>query len=719
MNEIHKKALQKNHRLLINTLDLRGSNVLDLLLQDDVISSGEQDEILARTTQRDQNARLMFVLKRRGGTKNSFDNFLKALDTSYDFVAKELKTTVEKVKECKSSSRALCSHCLLMNNLIPADVSHTLYEDGIISDDDLEHVNNKNIPRTDRVHKLLSLLNDNPDQVMVFEKFCESLESKYNYIKVDKNSGTLKNCLGCSCSGIKAPEHMVECTDDVQACYVYESQSRGISNILPTVLSKRSRVIKCEDEVDGYNSNITRAKLTDLFKEQAITENLEPKNARKFKKSRDCLSETFKAPVSELQSDLVLEEINEDITADERKKREASFSKANYMTGTADTHQQNVFDSEMRLKIQTGNIVNKTEISRSSVNVEFEIPECGNSHPSNEIVQVIPKTLPNNKKLMRKCTRLWDKLFFLRERGDWETFNLVSVKAFEKFSTNPDIQVLLYRSEMCVSTFYNNDREKASVMYDKAMDLLPKTCMPTWHLARLLPLKVELCARAKKFEKASSLLEQAHQAIITLGPCLSTGAVHFFEAIYLSSILRCTRYGTKSFASVSERVKMCFLTAIEHYQQEKFFAIQSFLNQVYLFLALFSLGVDFKNIGYIKTQKVAEEDIALAEHYMNLFENSCWDDSTNWSRMLFFIARAEQHKQRNNFSRCLDYFKEARGCADKGKFVEHLEFVENNIQWVGDKINDEVHQQELNLPTVDAILQGLSDSSGESGSGED
>ena len=711
MNAVHKKALQKNHRLIINTLDLSGSDILDQLFQDDVISSGEQDDILARTTHRDQNTRLLFVLKRRGGRKNPFDKLLKALDNSYSFVAKELRSTAVKLEEWEDSAKA-CSYCMLLNSLIPSDISHFLYEEDVISDDSLEQLNNRNISRTERVRILLSLIEENPSKSFAFECFRKSLEPKYRYILSANDTFCVENYNHCLCSQKSNTITQVsECTAEGRTLtHPYEDTVTCIPiKGIPDENQEYKYGIKeclnciCEDEIDGYSvcsSNSRYLQLSDCAKSKTNDE--VTLNSNFTSNSENMVAHVDSSCVKETNT-----------TVDESS-----------LHGTVSVTHDTTVKSEKHFEIikeQKGKRHNRNEKQRKKLFTETSSKQSPgtetNLNSSSNIMQLVPKTSPNDKKLMRMCTRLWDKLFFLRERGEWDTFNLVSVRAFETFSSNPDIQVLLYRSEMCVSTFYSTDIGKACEMYQKAMDILPKTSIPTWHLARLLPLKMELCTREKKFEEAASLLEQAHQAIMTLGPCLSTGAVHFFEAIYLGNILRCTRNGTKS-ASIFERVKKCFLTAVEHYQHEQYFAIQSFLNQVYLFLALFSLGVDFKSIAYIGIHKVNEEDIALAEHYLNMFENNFWENSTNWSRMLFFIARGEQHKQRNNLNRCLDYYREARTCADKGTFVEHLEFVEENIQRLEEKSRENV-SFELKFQAVGRIFQDLLDSSGESGSGEE
>ncbi|KAH3797021.1 hypothetical protein DPMN_150597 [Dreissena polymorpha] len=117
-------------------------------------------------------------------------------------------------------------------------------------------------------------------------------------------------------------------------------------------------------------------------------------------------------------------------------------------------------------------------------------------------------------------------------------------------------------------------------------------------------------------------------------------------------------------------------------------------------------------------EDVKPEDIYLAEHYLSLFENNCWVDSTIWSRMLFYIGRGEQHKQIHNFERSLDYFKEAKLCAENGSFAEHIEFITNKIQKVDERLCEKLSLEALKelSQTVKDILKKALDSTSELGS---
>lgn len=943
MERFHKKVLQKNHTQIVNDLDLGQSSVLDSLREDGLISSNEEEIILSEKTKRNQNTKLLNYLKKRDPAKQPYAHLKRALESEYSFIVEKLNKSELELRDLRKDTHSVqCRHCALSKNLIPPDVTHCLFENGILTDDDLEELNNDNLPRHDRVRKLLNLLKKKPNQDETLEQFNNCLKKKYNYLVCDDLNEGLVAYTECGCKDrngnitldakddwndlshphgdkhIKIPCNAIPCespwtTDNFYSdksyilkreissdcnnesvepqwkCDIGLDNDSVLSKILvhqnlsqepkspcetswsgdfpPSdsclsekelaksdieLLSKKGSPFEVKNNSENESEHSTQKETNDLSKPVIVrTESGSDQNKSKgnggnslleqnksinngFQSGEDNTETTdVTIPIDYLhESRSICEDSwtescddhtnaecqNKDKTNDAHKSSpwtttvdynfltpHSVFNSSFILTNTCNFKGEfapecvsfnNILDLSSTLSLNgehkqdakrhvfcrlssnetvygvpilsevlavcredeitdihrscrkvkkrpkrkkpktthtdthvafddvDGNTKEETDHTPKAVqNDENEPDEDAAKDDSSEqgacsILQPVFKSAPNNKKLMRKCSRLWDQLFFLREKGDWETFGVVTKKAFDKFKNSPDIQVLLYRSEMCVSTFYKNDQTKALEMFDKALEQLPKTEMPNWHLARILPLKVELCTRAKLFEEASNLLEDAKQAMMSLGPCLSTGAVYFFEAIYLGNILQCTRNDTRSAEGITEQVKNCFLTAIEHYQQEETFAIKSFLNQVYLFLALFSLGVDFKRITYIQLQDIKREDISLAEHYLNLFENNCWGNSTNWSRMLFYIGRGEQHKQMNNFERSLDYFKQAKACCDSGKFGEHVAFIVNNIDVVTEKLSEKTRLQALkNMQSADDILRKvLESSSSDSGS---
>ena len=665
MDDTQKEVLRKNHNLLVNSLDLTATHVLDKLQQEDVISADEQEDILSRKVKKDQNARLLFLLKRINASKQPFESFINILAPNYAFIADELRKSYA---NCSSDLRAgdkntpvKCFYCQLIDNLIPNYVSHHLYEKGVITDDELEELSNSNIPRIERVKKLIEIIDRNLNK-HVWEIFCRSLQPKYGYLLT--RLGSSEVCLRCICVTASNGQRLSELklNESIYPGRVQELENaweQAFENNLDGTLKLKLLTLQARKDLDQYDGC--------EFNENNHQYNTKQKNDRRRRK-----------------------DLNQCKCVTSFTQEGNAGSGVSPMRCRKDHDRQDGADKE--------DIVNKQIVRRP-----------GSYHN----IGVMNKTLPNERKLMTLCAKLWEKLFQFREEGNWEMFYQFSKTSMEYFATNPDVLVSLYRSEMAVATFYKYDKVKAYGFYEKAIDVIPKTTIPTWHLGRLLPLKMMLLSKDRNFDEASCLSDEIQQTVTTLGPCLSTACANFFEALYLENILRCTRKDSTSAKRLAERVKQCFLTAIDHFHKEPYFPMQSFLNQVYLFLALFSLGVDFKYSSYVNSIQVNEHDIEIAEHYLNKFENGCWDKSTNWSRMLFFIARGEQHKRRNNFGRSLDYFKEAHSCALVGAYTDQINFIRVNIEALEARQKQCSNKQPQTQENVNYILQQVLDSAGE------
>ena len=695
MNEIEKRVLRQNHTVLVNNLDLSGSTVLDQLQEEEIISADEQEDILARGLQKDQNARFLFLLKRINASKDPFEKFIKVLDISHQFLAEALRTSLKTFRDCDTKMNFKCFYCTLIENLIPNHVSHFFYEEGLISEDDLEDINNPATSRNTRVKRLLALLKENVDKTRVNELLWDGLKPKYSYV-LERTS----ICLECQC---------VTNFGEAQECL----KPQGVELV-------QSKTFKCNENT---HSDITNHQDLQTRNDQRIKKtagnrqsNFKNKNS-KATEIISCSSETTEVidqndlkPNSDTHTD-VLESQNVPVIS--KQGLQASDKRLKDITYTREDSIQKSLkycDSQpKRNKIRNSSKQHMTlHVAHSTAN---SAPIQNLKKTSYPVLRDVCKSLPNERKVMAKCTKLWEQLFHFREKGDWESFNLFSRTAMEKFSSNPDIVVSLYQVDMVVASFYKTDKIKAYSTYEKAMKIIPKTIVPSWYLGRFIPLKMILLSRDKNFKEASCLSEEAQQAVSTLGPCLSTACVNFCEAIYLGHIFTCTRNDTKSAIRLAQRVKQCFLTAIEHYQREPLYPVEPFVNQVYLLLALFSLGVDLKFTYFMTTWKVNDDDLRIAEHYINRFENNCWEKSTNWSRMLFFIARGEQHKQRNNFSRSMDYYTEAHTYATTGNYTDQLTFISKNIEVIGEKIKNRAVANIDTLQNVDEMLMELLESS--------
>lgn len=298
----------------------------------------------------------------------------------------------------------------------------------------------------------------------------------------------------------------------------------------------------------------------------------------------------------------------------------------------------------------------------------------------------VAKAMLNETRLMRKLTDLWNDSWFLREEGKWDELEIWTAAAVSKYGENPDIYVFLLHTEMCTAAFYLDDEEKAKSKFQEAKALLPKASLSSWHLGRFFSLQIHMCLKAGQLAKAQTLINQGHQELDLLGPSIATGTLYFSEGLYYSELLRRHCKGTKA-QQILERAKNCFLKAAEYYREEPFFAISSWRDQVNLFVAFMEMHVDFKKLINIDVQMHNKDGFKLVEYYLDHFENECWGRATKWSKMMFNIARGKQHESKGSYSRCIEYYHQAKVLAENGKFEFYMWAMEELLEKCMDRIH--------------------------------
>ena len=626
MNERERGSLKNAHLHLLEVIDLDESNVIHHLRQDDVISSGEYDEVMSQPDRRRKVVKLLYLLKKRGSDKKPYDNFKKALNDDYPDVVSLLESTYDNVKIKCEPSVELCCHCYVLQNVIASDLSHDLYGSGVISDDEYMHLNESGTYNKDNVLRLIKALLKYPDIFEASRHLMGALGRKYSHVKEYINGKNLSDLCKCTCGFAQnrdstqqndLPDMITELVDRLSAAKVGK-QSKGARKDMPKRL-RHGKLYKARDYI-------------------------------KRKAQRSC-------------------------------------------EGTWPIQAGEVFDGERRPPLP----LHKCEV----VSV-YKLPDA-------TMTKHIGYFDAGPEELMFTCKELWDELFKLRERGDWAQHAERTAQAMSEYSNNPDIQVLLYRSKMCVASFYHRDTETAEKMHEKAKSLIPKTRMSAWHSARLFSLEVAYLIEQKRFQEAEQRIKEAKIAMAGLAPCMSTGAVFFFEALYLWGLLKCRRKSVVA-AQLSRRIRECFCTAIYHYEQEKVFDINSFLNQVYLFMALCALHVDITSKSfaarYADFGPPTIDDLACAEEALKRFRENGWGDRTDWSEMLYHIGRAELHRYvegEGNIQTALSCYKDALQLAVTADFQVHEEFIKITIE----KLNqNEVFKTDVSTKRVDSYLSG-------------
>jgi len=86
----HTEIIRQKHLFLVENLDAKNTNLLDVLYQTQVLTPAEKDSIGSQATTDAQNQALLALLKRK--TKDNFDKFLDALERAgQPFIRNELQ----------------------------------------------------------------------------------------------------------------------------------------------------------------------------------------------------------------------------------------------------------------------------------------------------------------------------------------------------------------------------------------------------------------------------------------------------------------------------------------------------------------------------------------------------------------------------------------------------------------------------------------------------
>lgn len=327
---------------------------------------------------------------------------------------------------------------------------------------------------------------------------------------------------------------------------------------------------------------------------------------------------------------------------------------------------------------------------------------------------IVQKHMPYDKSLVKQLGEIWNNLWHCREQGSWEKLDRMTRDYFEMYSDNPDVLTLLYRSEMGTWAFYRYDYDKACKYFTEAEHLLPFTKMSSWHIGRILAINVGMCVKQGQYSNAHSALVSARQSTALLKPCLATGTVNVFEGLYHSSLLihGSRGEGSNCIKKRKDRAKECFLRAIKDYQTVNCFAIQSFLSEIYIFLAMLELGIDFRQIsGHLIGHKnsLPSENHMSSEIERNLykFKNECWNFATNWSKMLFHIVTAEHQIALTNLEEAKKSFQAADICGKEGKFQNQQSYITQNIEMLEAKLEAEKIIKHYSFENLEDNIYGM------------
>ncbi|XP_062570881.1 uncharacterized protein LOC134232903 [Saccostrea cucullata] len=210
MPDFHVKVLQKNHKVLVNELCIRG-HVIDDLIENEAIYQSDQEAIMSCSSQKDQIRNLLMCLSHYG--EDNFLKFVTALDSERPDLAQNLQSDYQRQKSEHSEENVPCLRCCIYHQVDIKDAVDDLYTEGLVDESFLQRAVGT-FCRHDRKHlwnEVFSKMQyaSAEDQ----DKYCEALQNviqrKYmsifsNFSDFDCNEHTVK----CICKEKQNAEHI-------------------------------------------------------------------------------------------------------------------------------------------------------------------------------------------------------------------------------------------------------------------------------------------------------------------------------------------------------------------------------------------------------------------------------------------------------------------------------------------------------------------------------
>ncbi|XP_061191184.1 uncharacterized protein LOC133199449 [Saccostrea echinata] len=135
MPDFHVKVLQKNHKVLVNELCIRG-HVIDDLIENEAIYQSDQEAIMSCSSQKDQIRSLLMCLSHYG--EDNFLKFVTALDSERPDLAKNLQSDYQRQKSEHPEENLICLRCCIYNQVDIKDAVDDLYTDGLVDESFLQ-----------------------------------------------------------------------------------------------------------------------------------------------------------------------------------------------------------------------------------------------------------------------------------------------------------------------------------------------------------------------------------------------------------------------------------------------------------------------------------------------------------------------------------------------------------------------------------------------------
>lgn len=742
MDETQKRRLRENRVKIVSDLEPRGK-VLDILYEDGVLTENDLEKVASATTRKDRCQILLSLLPSRG--PQAYGSFQKALNTgNYDFLANQLnpeagilhenidssrvagnetckqcslfleKVRREKKKQNGCLSRIMADHCcLLVDNIEPKDVIDQLFQDHVITADDIDRTV-ACATRRDRCETLFEILLTNENHKVV-ESLKVALTKKYAYIVENvSNNFDARQVLDEA-----SKKHPIEGTVGVNQLLLKEKPTNvgtkhydGYADNTKSAREQPTTTLNGLNAVDYDENDQTYRKTSEncSVRRSSGTRHADVTRASRYNSDDvDCVDAAFvqtslKHCITETGNvlhrfdgnretvDTLLETSTEPYANQRKVNDKISQDRKLYNNGKR---------QKKRTPADTVNaFIGSTEQRDDSLKLDQNSAERA----------LVPKpvTAVQTEKPRKRLTVAFNYLSTLINQGDFDKFKEVSSQLQTRFSGNFDLMCIIGYLQTSRDLFQTNfDSAKSHI--DSTMALVPKTSNPRYFMLELFTAKTRMYITQKKLEKLQTTLDEA-MMILETDPVGCTGRaagwLYINDARNKTAQLSCLNLrnpnALKVYGRLFENAKSSFQRSMTNFKRDggkdgPFGFGYALCRLVILLMRCGDNGLT------MNTLTASADDIHTAGNYLHHLEDS---DIVipKILDMHFRLAKCDYQFRRDNHVRALEHAQIAFELATEMNLLEFTEHAYNRVSFLKSKLSAYVASDDLSEKEVQRIL---------------
>ncbi|XP_045162351.2 uncharacterized protein LOC123527131 [Mercenaria mercenaria] len=782
MNENQNKKLRENRVKIVSDLEPKGK-VLDTLYEDGVLTENDLELVSSAKTRKERCQLLLSILPTRGPI--AYGSFKKALEVGqYEFLADQLSSECQEIPEstdvkpdselssqrwtdtkaCQrcwtflqkvnnerthinsSLLRIMTMHCcLLLDNIEPSDVIDQLFQDHVITADDIGDIV-ASATRRSRCETLFKTLLSVHGTSMV-DSLKLSLMKKYSYIvekienDTDDNQPMGQSSRSQTAPSIREQNSNADVVSDANALLKatpsVERTVRNSADNIKVALSVSSDIQLCgkadpnvnnsrhgeeetlntliDSSIHASDKNMTDLKITVDINDASVVKN--EVNNHRYETPLSNGTDTVDGAFVDASRRWRLFDITNS-SCEKDNLNESSLNTSVEITASSSFHSPvtsvTKTQAEEKTKYQNAKSVygKRKHKKRSQVNDIPNSTDVSQEHDSktDDRREIVPKqiTAIQSQKLSKRLTVAFNYLSTLINQGDFSKFEETSGKLQSRFSSNYDLMCIIGYLQTSRDLFQTNfDSAKSRI--DSTMALVPKTTNPRYFLLELFTAKTRMYITRKKLEKLQTTLDEAVM-ILETDPVGCTGRaagwLYINDARNKTAQLSCLNLRSPNACQVYERLfesaKTSFQRSMTNFKRDGGKDGPFGFGYALCRLAILLLRCGDNGLTMNSLTPPAD-DIHTAGQYLNHLE----DSDIAISKILdmhFRLAKCDFQFRRGNFVRALEHAQIGHDLATELRLFEFTEHAYNRLSFLKSKSQLNCVANELSEEEAHRIL---------------